>query len=139
MLYKDACNKKSNQKLGTIKSSNLCCEIVEYSDPEETAGLASIALSKFIIDTENPFSDVKIYTKDNCNWCVLLKALLKRKCITYEETHIASSQFEEFKKTHNVETIPLVYDGDRKIEDLQTHLIFLEINLIIKNYMKLQR
>lgn len=47
MLYKDACNKKSNQKnLGVIKSSNLCCEIVEYSDKDETAvcNLASIAL-----------------------------------------------------------------------------------------------
>ena len=51
LLYKDACNKKSNQKnLGTIKSSNLCCEIVEYSDENETAvcNLASIALSKFV-------------------------------------------------------------------------------------------
>lgn len=51
MLYKDACNKKSNQKnLGVIKSSNLCCEIVEYSDPNETAvcNLASIALPAFI-------------------------------------------------------------------------------------------
>ncbi|CDO93078.1 unnamed protein product [Kluyveromyces dobzhanskii CBS 2104] len=51
MLYKDACNKKTNQKnLGTIKSSNLCCEIVEYSNPEETAvcNLASIALPAFI-------------------------------------------------------------------------------------------
>lgn len=51
MLYKDACNKKSNQKnLGTIKSSNLCCEIVEYSAPDETAvcNLASIALPSCI-------------------------------------------------------------------------------------------
>ena len=38
MLYKDACNKKSNQKnLGTIKSSNLCTEIIEYSNKDETA------------------------------------------------------------------------------------------------------
>jgi ribonucleoside-diphosphate reductase alpha subunit len=47
MLYKDACNKKSNQKnLGTIKSSNLCSEIIEYSDKDETAvcNLASISL-----------------------------------------------------------------------------------------------
>lgn len=51
MLYKDACNKKSNQQnLGTIKSSNLCTEIIQYSSPEETAvcNLASIALSKFV-------------------------------------------------------------------------------------------
>jgi ribonucleoside-diphosphate reductase alpha chain len=52
MLYKDAANSKSNQQnLGTIKSSNLCTEIIEYSSPEETAvcNLASIALPKFII------------------------------------------------------------------------------------------
>lgn len=51
MLYKDACNKKSNQKnLGTIKSSNLCVEIIQKSDADETAvcNLASIALPKFV-------------------------------------------------------------------------------------------
>jgi ribonucleotide reductase alpha subunit len=50
MLYKDACNLKSNQQnLGAIKSSNLCTEIIEYSDENETAvcNLASISLSKF--------------------------------------------------------------------------------------------
>ena len=51
MLYKDACNMKSNQKnLGTIKSSNLCCEIIEYSDPHESAvcNLASISLGSMV-------------------------------------------------------------------------------------------
>lgn len=51
MLYKDAANLKSNQKnLGTIKSSNLCTEIMEYTAPDETAvcNLASIALPKFV-------------------------------------------------------------------------------------------
>jgi len=51
ILYKDAANKKSNQKnLGTIKSSNLCCEIIQYSDANETAvcNLASIALPSFV-------------------------------------------------------------------------------------------
>ncbi|KAK0389735.1 hypothetical protein NLU13_3308 [Sarocladium strictum] len=51
MLYKDACNRKSNQKnLGTIRSSNLCTEIIEYSAPDEVAvcNLASLALSAFI-------------------------------------------------------------------------------------------
>eukprot|EP00796_Vickermania_ingenoplastis_P008327 gene8328-5838_t len=51
MLYKDACNLKSNQKnLGTIKCSNLCTEIVEYTAPDETAvcNLASVALPRFI-------------------------------------------------------------------------------------------
>lgn len=51
MLYKDSCNSKSNQQnLGTIKSSNLCTEIIEYSSPEETAvcNLGSLALPSFI-------------------------------------------------------------------------------------------
>jgi len=51
ILYKDAVNKKSNQQnLGTIKSSNLCCEITEFSDDKETAvcNLASIALPTFV-------------------------------------------------------------------------------------------
>jgi ribonucleoside-diphosphate reductase alpha chain len=55
MLYKDPANYKSNQKnLGTIKSSNLCTEIIEYSSPEEQAvcNLASIALPKYILDNE---------------------------------------------------------------------------------------
>ena len=53
MLYKDAANEKSNQKnLGTIKSSNLCTEIIEYTAPDEVAvcNLASIALPKFVVD-----------------------------------------------------------------------------------------
>jgi len=51
LLYKDAANKKSNQQnLGTIKSSNLCTEIIEYTDENETAvcNLASIGLPKFV-------------------------------------------------------------------------------------------
>jgi ribonucleoside-diphosphate reductase alpha chain len=53
LLYKDACNLKSNQKnIGTIKSSNLCTEIIQYSDKNETAvcNLASISLSTFVKD-----------------------------------------------------------------------------------------
>ncbi len=55
MLYKDAANEKSNQKnLGTIKSSNLCTEIMEYTSADEVAvcNLASIALPKFVKDGE---------------------------------------------------------------------------------------
>ena len=58
MLYKDAANEKSNQKnLGTIKSSNLCTEIIEYTSPDEVAvcNLASIALPKFVIDGKFDF------------------------------------------------------------------------------------
>jgi len=62
ILYKDACNKKSNQKnLGTIKSSNLCCEIIEYSDKDESAvcNLASIGLPRYIKNEEDEKGNVK--------------------------------------------------------------------------------
>jgi len=68
MLYKDAANQKSNQKnLGTIKSSNLCTEIMEYTAPDEVAvcNLASIALPKFIQTDEqtrlNTFDHQALY------------------------------------------------------------------------------
>jgi ribonucleoside-diphosphate reductase alpha chain len=63
MLYKDAANKKSNQKnLGTIKSSNLCTEIMEYTSHDEVAvcNLASIALPKFV-DEKGKFDHQKLY------------------------------------------------------------------------------
>jgi len=56
LLYKDAANSKSNQKnLGTIRNSNLCTEIIQYSSPEEIAvcNLASIALPKFVEEQED--------------------------------------------------------------------------------------
>ncbi|MBV4357925.1 ribonucleoside-diphosphate reductase subunit alpha [Pinibacter aurantiacus] len=62
MLYKDAANKKSNQKnVGTIKSSNLCTEIMEYTAPDEVAvcNLASVALPKFV--TDGVFDHNKLY------------------------------------------------------------------------------
>ena len=61
MMFKDACNKKSNQQnLGTIRGSNLCCEIVEYTSPDEAAvcTLASIALPAFC--TEDSFDFDKL-------------------------------------------------------------------------------
>jgi len=71
MLYKDACNEKSNQKnLGTIKSSNLCTEIVEYTAKDEIAvcNLASIALPRFVIngafDHQRLFDITYVVTKN---------------------------------------------------------------------------
>ena len=64
LLFKDAANKKSNQKnLGTIKSSNLCCEIMEYSDDKETAvcNLASIALPTFVDEATKQFNYDKLH------------------------------------------------------------------------------
>lgn len=65
LLYKDACNAKSNQQnLGTIKSSNLCTEIIEFTSPEETAvcNLGSLALPKFVIDGNFNFELLRKYT-----------------------------------------------------------------------------
>jgi len=66
MLYKDAANRKSNQKnLGTIRSSNLCTEIMEYTSPDEVAvcNLASIALPMFIKDNEFDHKELFKITK----------------------------------------------------------------------------
>lgn len=71
MLYKDAANKKSNQKnLGTIRSSNLCTEIMEYTSKDEVAvcNLASIALPKFVIngkfDHQKLYETTKVVTRN---------------------------------------------------------------------------
>ena len=64
MLYKDACNEKSNQKnLGVIKSSNLCTEILEYTDKDETSvcNLASIALPKYVNKELKTFDFEKLH------------------------------------------------------------------------------
>jgi ribonucleoside-diphosphate reductase alpha subunit len=64
MLYKDACNSKSNQKnLGVIKSSNLCTEIIEYTDKDETSvcNLASIALPKYVNRETKTFDYAKLH------------------------------------------------------------------------------
>ncbi|KPI92653.1 PREDICTED: ribonucleoside-diphosphate reductase large subunit [Papilio xuthus] len=67
MLYKDSCNRKSNQKnLGTIKCSNLCTEIVEYTSADEVAvcNLASIALNRFVNEDKTyNFTKLKEVTK----------------------------------------------------------------------------
>jgi ribonucleoside-diphosphate reductase alpha chain len=62
LLYKDAANAKSNQQnLGTIKSSNLCTEIIEYTSDKEVAvcNLASLALPRYVID--GAFDHHKLY------------------------------------------------------------------------------
>ncbi|KAG9954057.1 hypothetical protein KCU85_g790, partial [Aureobasidium melanogenum] len=64
MLYKDACNRKSNQKnLGVIRSSNLCTEIIEYTAPDEVAvcNLASLALPTFVDMNEEKFDFKKLH------------------------------------------------------------------------------
>jgi ribonucleoside-diphosphate reductase alpha subunit len=91
LLYKDSANRKSNQQnVGTIKSSNLCSEIIEYSDENETAvcNLASIALPSFI-DTSNPNEPYFDYVK--------LHSVVK--VITYNLNRIIDINFYPTEKT----------------------------------------
>jgi ribonucleoside-diphosphate reductase subunit M1 len=113
LLYKDACNLKSNQNnLGTIKSSNLCTEIIEYSNHEETAvcNLASISLPSCIVDKD--FSDVvlTIYTKDGCNYC----DSSKRHCDTRGINYVSKGQ-SDLKLINDGVTFPQIYDGDNQL------------------------
>ena len=99
ILYADACNKKSNQQnLGTIKSSNLCCEVVLYSDDKETAvcNLASIALSKFVKQSKYKFQQKPIvYSKPDCIYCKLVKNLLDKHSIEYIESQISMDELKD--------------------------------------------
>ena len=78
LLYKDACNQKSNQKnLGTIKSSNLCTEVVQYSDAHETSvcNLASIALPTFVDTKTKEFDYEKLHKVTKVITCNLNKII----------------------------------------------------------------
>ena len=88
LVYKDACNRKSNQKnLGTIKSSNLCTEIVEYTDKDETAvcNLASISLKSCLVHKNYSDYFIRIYSKPNCMYCIAAENYCKRYKIPYEK------------------------------------------------------
>lgn len=116
MLYKDACNKKSNQKnLGVIKSSNLCCEIVEYSDDKESAvcNLASIGLSRFVENSPNidelKKSDIIVYGKSDCIYCKFAHALLKKYNINYSYINLDDNLSRKvFYNKYNVDTVPQI-------------------------------
>ena len=117
LLYKDACNRKSNQNnLGTIKSSNLCTEIIEYSNDEETAvcNLASISLPSCVVPQD--FSDivVTIYTKEGCMFCDAAKRL----CSTNNINFITKDKSEYTLVTddlHGVTFPQIYYNGNEYI------------------------
>lgn len=92
MMFKDTCNRLSNQQnLGTIKSSNLCTEIIQYSDFREYAvcNLASIALPKCLEKNKNIalLENVTVLGKQNCSYCKVVRYLLQFHNLeyTYEE------------------------------------------------------
>ena len=118
VLYKDSANKKSNQKnIGTIKSSNLCAEILEFSSDEEYACccLASIGLSKFV-KYDYPQGDIKVYTKSGCKYCKSLKNLLYTRGIEYTEINLDND--DERKAFYDETNSRLKLEGDRAIKSV---------------------
>ena len=122
ILYKDACNRKSNQKnLGTIKSSNLCTEIVEYSSPTEYAvcNLASIGLSQYVVkdETKKCLENIKIYTIDNCKYCKKTKNKLDELNISYETIEVANEDKSKVLDELNTgsRTYPQIFINEKYI------------------------
>jgi len=123
ILFKDSCNKKSNQKnLGTIKSSNLCCEIVEHTSKDETAvcNLASISLPACVIKP-NITDGITIVGIPKCAFCLLAKAWCDRWGLDYTYEQLPGPEVgkkypqisvNEFKGgfTDFVEAFPVNYD-----------------------------
>jgi ribonucleoside-diphosphate reductase alpha subunit len=113
ILYKDAANKKSNQSnIGTIKSSNLCCEIMEYSDHEQYAccTLGSIGLSRFVKDYDySQIESITMYTLDNCKACTLAKNFINSRNITLHTKNISNITYETevdaLRSRHDVSSI----------------------------------
>lgn len=134
ITFKDNVNNKSNQKnIGVIKSSNLCNEIVEYSDSTETAScnLASISLPTFIKDKNINSNGWIIYSKENCPYCEWTKKMLKSRKIEFNEivVKVDDSNYEMLKQ-NNADpfkkiTFPQIYDNDILVggmEELYKHL-----------------
>ena len=126
ILYSDACNRKSNQQnLGTIKSSNLCTEVILYSDDKETAvcNLASIALSKFVKKSEYKFPQKPIiYSKPDCIYCKLAKNLLDNHSIEYIESQIYMDELKDQMKVQfnrEIKTFPQIVCGNEYIGTYQ--------------------
>ena len=126
ILFKDACNHKSNQKnLGTIKSSNLCTEIVEYSSKDETAvcNLASISLPACVEPLPSwATKTIEVHTRKGCVFCGLALARLKRlgctqpKVYLYDnntDTREFKERFAEFSTDEGKVTFPqIVVDNE---------------------------
>jgi len=137
LLYKDACNSKSNQNnLGTIKSSNLCTEIIQYSNHEETAvcNLASISLPSCLEYKDTSNMNLIIYTKEGCVYCKYAKMLCDAKNIKYivkDKTDIP----ESIGDVTGI-TFPIIYNNE--IENIGG---YIELVAYIKptiNYNKLK-
>ena len=113
ILYKDRCNENSNQKnVGTIQSSNLCCEIIQYSSEKEYAvcNLASISLPYYLQPNANrkTIETISVVTKPDCSFCLLAKYFLKQNNIVFDEI--------DFKKAELLKvSFPQIYVNNKFI------------------------
>jgi len=130
ILYKDRINELSNQSnIGTIKSSNLCSEIVEYSDSKEYACccLASISLGE-LVDIGKIDGHVKIYSKTNCPYCEKALELLPKDCekIVLDDDDERKAFYDDLNKPQcegevcyiknkKFNTVPQIFIGDKHI------------------------
>ena len=124
LLYKDACNKKSNQNnLGTIKSSNLCTEIIEYSNDEETAvcNLASISLPSCLKEKDISNLELTIYTKEGCCYCDYAKKLCKIRDIEYIEKN--KDEYSLILNNDQKVTFPRIYMNQNELIGGYTELV----------------
>ena len=127
ILFKDPSNKKSNQKnLGVIKSSNLCTEIIEYSDSKETAvcNLASIGLAKFVEENKVDItkSSIKIFSKTKCNYCKKVKEYLNQKEIAFQEVNLDDDKSRERfyqrisqEQNKTIHSVPQIYIDNKYV------------------------
>jgi ribonucleoside-diphosphate reductase alpha subunit len=136
ICYKDAVNKKTNQQnVGTIHSSNLCSEIMEYSSSEEYAccTLASISLPGFV-KTYNMAAlsgQVTIYSKPDCIYCLYTKRFLdsygiQYRVVTYEKPEERQALYEliEEEHGHKVASMPQIFVGKTHVGGFTDFLEF---------------
>jgi ribonucleoside-diphosphate reductase subunit M1 len=112
--FKDAINKKCNQKnLGTIKSSNLCHEITEYSDNNEYAvcNLGSIPINQCIVPFDNS-KEFIIYTKSECKYSQWAKLYMDNINIKYKEIQYSIMLLPELRQYVDNVSFPLIFTSD---------------------------
>lgn len=120
ILYKDHCNQLTNQSnLGTIQSSNLCCEIIQYSDDKEIAvcNLSSISLKNCLEKNvrQQSLRNVLIVTKEDCFYCCLAKFFLEKNGIPYQEFKNDSETGISLFQNSLGDTYPQIFSGNECI------------------------
>lgn len=115
--YKDHVNRKSNQNnIGVIKSSNLCIEIMQYSDNKEYAccNLSSICLPQFL-KTTPIYENINVYTKPQCLWCDVIKVFFKQQNINITIIDANTVEKQQQYKEQGIVTYPRVFIGGKEI------------------------